>query len=299
LKLKLLITGVSGLLGTVLFDRSKDRFDVSGLYHKDVPLLSGGNLFFGDVTNGSLLLNQFRTIKPDIVVHTAAITNVDYCEDHGAEAQYVNVVGTNNVIEGSKDVNAFLIYISTDFVFDGKKSSRYVETDCVYPINFYGTTKLIGELLTGCYKNSCVIRTGGLYGISSSKHKQNFPLWVIQSLTENKSISVAKDQFNSPTVNVNLADAILEIAERKFTGTFNFVGKTKISRYNFASAIANSFGLNCDLIKSVSLTKCSFKAPRPKNTALDVRKAIKYLNVKPLDLKDSVKLFRKEVKKMR
>jgi dTDP-4-dehydrorhamnose reductase len=161
MKKKLLVTGANGLLGNRIVALAKNRYTVIPT-HRTKPLIS--NSLKLDITNAAEASNLFGKLKPDAVVHTASETNVDRCETEREHAWKVNVEGTGNVAEACKKVHAKLVYISTDYVFDGEKG-LYDEEDEPNPVNYYGLTKLEGEKqVTEQCKNYAILRASVLYG---------------------------------------------------------------------------------------------------------------------------------------
>ena len=184
------------------------------------------------------------------MVHTAAETNVDRCEVNREHAWKVNVKGTRNIAEVCNGISAKVVYVSTDYVFDGGKGS-YTEDDESNPVNYYGLTKLEGErCVTEICADHVIIRTSVLYGWHP--WKPNFVKWVIESLREAKQISVVNDHFNSPTLADNLAEVMLEIIDRNLRGLYHTARRERINRFEFALKIAETFDLDSNLIKSIS-----------------------------------------------
>lgn len=292
---KLLVTGANGLLGKSLCrtaQKNKD-YSVFGMYKDNKPTLQ--DLTFScDICDKHLLDSAFRRISPDVVIHTAALTDVDKCELDKKSCWDVNAIGTKNVAEVCKAIDTHLVYISTDFVFDGEKDSRYKEDDKPHPINCYGASKFFGEKVVSSLERSSIIRTSGIFGKRSSRGKQNFPLWVLESIRKKEQISVIHDQFYCPTFVQNLSDMTLEIVDRKMFGIFHCSGKTKTSRYEFAKLVAGSYDLDESYIVPKSFSEISFVAKRPKNTGLSTEKIWTMLKTKPLELQKAVGLFMEE-----
>lgn len=248
-----------------------------------------------DISNRALVQKVFDKIKPEIVIHAAALTNVDKCEQNKTLAWRVNVEGTNNIIRFSHKYKAFLVYVSTDYVFSGEKG-MYKETDEVGPINYYGITKLEGEkTIMALMDKWCIARPSVIYGSTPAAGKINFALWVIENLRKGESIRVITDQYVSPTLNTNLADMILEVVERRLTGVYHLAGATPINRYEFAQILAETFDLDKNLIVRASSSEIKWIAKRPKNTSLNVEKASKILSKRPLKIEEAVKRLKEEV----
>jgi len=285
--LKLLITGASGLFGSKLCEvAARKNYDVYSAYNQHEPL-HGTPVQF-DVSNKNAVEKIFRKINPEAVVHAAALTNVDKCETQKELAWKINVEGTENIAESCKEHQAFLIYISTDYVFDGE-NGMFKETDKPSPINHYGLTKLKGEesvkkLIDKC----CIARASVIYGAIPATGKINFALWLLNKLKREEKVTIVTDQWNSPTLNTNLANMILEVLERKLTGVFHLAGATRISRYEFAKLLAETFSLDKNHITPVSSKEIKWIARRPKDSSLNVNKAHRTLKSKPLKIHEAL-----------
>ena len=294
-RLRFLITGGSGLLGSkiayILVKRGCKTF--SG--HNTHRAKYGIPIKF-DITNRDEVKKAFEISKPEVVIHAAALTDVDECEKDKEYAWEVNVKGTENIVKFSQLSNAFLIYVSSDYVFSGEKG-LYTETDAPNPINYYGLTKLEGEkIVSESSLPWCIVRPSVIFGSVPSVGKVNFALWVIRKLRTGRELRIFKNQYASPTLNTNLAEMILEIIERRLTGVYHLAGATPINRYEFARLIAETFELDKSLI---SVDKCGKKrwfAKRPENTSLDVGKALRILKNKPLEIHEALRKLKEEIK---
>ena len=201
-----------------------------------------GNFVKFDVSNKELVDEAFRRVKPDVVVHAATLTDVDKCELNKELAWKINVEGTRNIVEAAKNAGSFLIYISTDYVFNGEKGN-YTELDKPDPINYYGVTKLAAEELVKTQDEYLIGRPSVIYGSTPAAGKVNFALWLIETLRKGEHVKIVTDQWNTPTLNTNLAEMTLEAAERRLTGIFHLCGATRVSRFEFAQLIAETFDL--------------------------------------------------------
>ncbi|MBX5327188.1 MAG: dTDP-4-dehydrorhamnose reductase [Candidatus Bathyarchaeia archaeon] len=281
---KIIITGASGLLGSKLVETTKRFYEVTPT-HSGAPLFT--NSIRMDVTDFNQVSEVFNRIQPEFVVHTAAMTNVDRCETDKKNAWKINVQGTENVAKMCAKYAAKLVYVSTDYVFDGEKG-LYSEDDATAPINYYGLTKLEGENKVKQYcKDYVIARTSVLYGWH--ERKPNFATWVINSLRNNMPITVVDDHFNSPTLADNLAEIILETLQKNLTGTYHTAGDERISRYDFAKTIANTFLLNEELITPTKMSQLkAWVAKRPRDSSLSVNKAKETLKTRLMNIKESL-----------
>ncbi|MFN3384911.1 MAG: SDR family oxidoreductase, partial [Archaeoglobaceae archaeon] len=208
----------------------------------------------------------------------------------------INVVGTKNVSKLCKEFKAFLIYVSTDYVFKGDKG-MYGEEEETDPINYYGFTKLEGEKIVKGLGEFCIARTSVIYGSKPASGKTNFALWLIEKLRKEEAVSVVSDQYNSPTLNTNLAEMLLEIAERRLSGIYHLAGATRMSRYEFAKLVAKTFDLSKDLIRPTSMESLNWVAKRPRDSSLNVSKAMRELRNKPKEIKLALNELKDEMAK--
>jgi dTDP-4-dehydrorhamnose reductase len=288
-KRKLLVTGASGLLGSKIVEIAKNDYTVIPL-HKTKPLHS--NSLELDITSTAEVLNLFHKLKPYAVIHAASETNVDKCETQEEHAWKINVEGTRNVAAACK-AGTKLIYISTDYVFDGKKGN-YTEDDTPNPINYYAVTKLEGEkqVVQNC-KNFAILRTSVLYGWHP--FKQNFATWVITQLEQNKEITVVEDHYNTPTLADNLAEMAIEAIQKDLQGVYHACGSERIGRYEFARQIARAFDLNQNLIRPIKMEQLTaWIAKRPKDSSLNTDKIRSQLEAKPLNITEGLDRMKKE-----
>ena len=291
MKDKILIIGASRLLGKKLYDVGKKKYDVFGTYNKHK--LQGKTLFHLDVTDKTDVFNLINKIKPNLVIDTHSITNVDYCELHKDDAWNINVVGLRNIAEVCKIFGSKLIFISTDYVFDGKKLN-YGEKDKLNPLNYYGKTKAISEkILELLGTNYTILRTSVIYGVGS-QGKQTFVSWVLEKLRANKEIKVVIDQFNKPTLVDDLANISYLLYEKDIGGLFHAVGKDLISRYEFAKQIARHFNLNQNLIKPTTSSELNQVAIRPRKLNLSTNKLERVLKTIPRGIEEGLKLIKEK-----
>jgi dTDP-4-dehydrorhamnose reductase len=292
-QVRLLVTGASGLLGTRLCEVAVKNHEIYSVYSQRPPVY--GAPFKIDIADEKAYEKIFRKLRPEAVVHAAALTDVDKCEVEKELAWKTNVQGTANIARLCCIHSAFLVYVSTDYVFNGKKGT-YKETDKPGPINYYGLTKLEGEkIVEKSEVECCIARTSVLYGTVPSSEKTNFALWLLDKLKRKEEAKIVMDQWNSPTLNTNLAGMILEILERKIGGTFHLAGATRLSRYEFAKSVAKAFDLDMNLIVPVSSGAIPWIAKRPRDSSLNVDKAQETLrNHRPMQIHEALEKMKKE-----
>jgi dTDP-4-dehydrorhamnose reductase len=289
---RVMVTGASGLLGNKIVALAKSDYAVIPT-HRTEPLHS--NSVKLDLTDQAEVISLVGKFKPDIVIHTASETNVDKCETDKEQAWKINVDGTRNIAEVCQKVNAKLIHISTDYVFDGEKGF-YGEEDDPNPVNYYGLSKLEGEkqVIEHC-ENYAILRTSVLYGWHPCK--LNFVTWVINKLRQQQEITVVEDHFNTPTLADNLAEMAIEAVQKDLRGLYHASGRERISRYEFAKQIAKTFGLNADLIKPVKMSQITaWIAKRPRDSSLKTDKIQKQLKTKPLNITEGLNKMKQEMK---
>jgi dTDP-4-dehydrorhamnose reductase len=285
---RLFITGGSGLLGSK-FTKFTQDFEVITTYNSNPR----ENAVKMDITDENDVINKMLSLSPDLVVHPAALTNVDYCEDHHDEAYKVNAQGTLNIAKACKKADAKLIYVSTDFVFDGEEG-LYREDHKTNPVSYYGLSKLKGEeFVQKTDLNSAIARVSVLYGWHTNF---NYVTWVIDELKDGNQINIVTDEYNSPTYAENAAEAILKIYTRDKEGIYHTAGDERINRFDFAVNIARVFELDETLINPIKSRELTRKAQRPMDSSLSVEKAKKDLNIKLLNTVDGLKEMKKVMK---
>jgi len=264
-KTKVLVIGASGLLGSKLYEHFSTLQDYqvigTGLKYHD------RGLRYYDITSKDFSL--FKETKPDVVIHSAGVTNVDYCEKNQEEAGKVNFEGTENVIEACKLNNSKLVYFSTDFVFDGKKGD-YKEEDAPNPLSYYARTKLKSEQIV---KNSgldyLILRVAVLY---SAKQNGKFVDWCITQLRTKHYIDLVADHIRTPTLVDDIAQALDFLLKNKKSGIYHVAGSERLSAYSMGLRIAEVFNLEKEYIKPILSNKFKQPAQRPRDSSLNTQK---------------------------
>ena len=291
--MKFLVTGSAGLVGSqVVKDLTKQNHTVYSCYHDEKP--SHGTSIQLDITDQDKIIQILQEIKPDRIIHLAAMTDVDQCETQQELAILLNAKSTEILAKQAAKQNAFFVYVSTDYVFDGIKGMKK-EDDSTNPLGFYGKSKLEGEFTLNKLASSwCIARTSTPFGIHHKK--KSFPLWVQESLEAKKEIPVLVDQFTSPTYVPNLSKMLIEVATRQITGILHLSGATRISRYNLAELVADKLSLDKKFLIPTKTDEMNWKAQRPRDSSLDVSLATEILNEKPQEIEHSLDLFINEIK---
>ena len=285
---KVLITGASGLLGGKLVNVLSKLYEVIPTHRTEALHPNSIRMNISDKDEVFKALSQ---LNPDTVIHTAAETNVDKCETNKEWAWNVNAAGTRNIAEACSKIGAKLVYISTDYVFDGQKG-LYSEEDEANPINYYGVTKLKGEdFVKQLCEDFIITRTSVLYGWHHKK--LNFATWVIDSLKNRRRISVAEDHYNSPTLADDLAEMIRRLVRSNASGVYHTAGGQRVSRYNLALKIAQIFELDTSLLEPVKMVDLkAWLAKRPRDSSLSVEKIRKEVGIEPLSLDEALRKMR-------
>jgi len=291
ISIRVLVTGGSGLLGVKIAEVGKKYGHQIILGFNSHPVDQVESLKL-DVTNVSEASRAFIQVKPDAVIHAAALTDVDRCEREQGLAYKINVDGTRNIVNFSNKFESSLVLISTDYVFSGEKGN-YSENDETSPINFYGHSKRDAEKEVISYSRDwCVVRPSVIFGSTPAAGKVNFVLWLLNKLKNGEQVRIVTDQWVSPTLNTNLAEMIFNMIGNKQSGVFHLSGASQISRYDFALEIAEKFNLEKSLIKPVTSKEMNWVAKRPINSSLNVEKAERILHVKPLKICEALSLLK-------
>jgi dTDP-4-dehydrorhamnose reductase len=286
--MKFLVTGGSGLIGfTLLQSLNELKHEIYAFYNKNKPIADATIKI--NLLDSESVAKNIRMIKPDVIIHLAAITNVDQCESEKNLASSINTKATQILAQEASKGGIFLIYVSTDYVFDGKKG-MYKEEDAPNPLSYYGMSKLEGEMAVekNCASH-CIVRTSTPFGFHP--YKKSFPIWVIENLQNGNEIKIITDQFTSPTYTPNLSRMLIEIATKKISGKLHTAGATRISRFEFAKLISTKLKLDDKLIKPTTINETNWLAKRPKDSSLDVTKASKLLQEKPMKIEESLSSF--------
>ena len=291
--MKFLVTGSAGLVGRqIVNDLLQSYTHVYSCYHNSKP--KAGIATPLDLTDKDSIIKTVESTKPDVIIHLAAMTNVDQCETEKETALKINAKSTAILSEQAKKHGAFLVYVSTDYVFDGEDGMKK-ESDTTNPIGYYGKSKLEGEMaVRDLALNWCIARTSTPFGIHPTK--KSFPLFIAENLQAKKETPAITDQYTSPTYVPNLSKMLIEISSRKLQGIIHLAGATRISRYEMAIMITEKLGLDKNLLKPAKMAEMNWKAKRPRDSSLDVSKAISLLKEKPMTVPQGLDLFIEELR---
>jgi dTDP-4-dehydrorhamnose reductase len=268
---RILVTGANGLVGTKVLERllGDPTAEPLGAYHQ-----SRANEYLGDfpaywldVSAAEDVARVLDGARPDAVIHAGAFTNVDAAERDREQAQAINADGTANLARACAARGIRLVYLSTEYVFDGT-AGPYRETDPVCPQGWYAQTKLAGEqAVTAAGGNWAIGRTTVVYGYAQHV-RANFVLWLVGQLREGKRVRIVEDQIGSPTLAENLAEMVIALAKSDVSGIFNTAGADVLSRLDFSRQIAATFGLDASLMDTTTTAALGQAAPRPLRAGL-------------------------------
>jgi dTDP-4-dehydrorhamnose reductase len=290
--IRILVTGSNGLIGQTLIERLhlESDWEIFGSSQSDNHVKSLLPEYFlkANLAGSGQISGVIADIKPDVVVHCGAMTQVDPCEADPDLCDRVNIDGTREAAKAAEKAGSHFIYLSTDFVFDGEKGP-YSEEDTPSPVSTYGWSKLQGEFITLSLRcPAAVVRTILVYGVAPAMNRSNLVLWVRKSLMENQPIRVVDDQFRMPTLADDLAEGIARIILGQKRGIFHLSGPEMTSVYDFAVKTARFFSLDETLISPVSSRTLNQPGQRPRSTGFILDKAISELGYAPKNLEEGL-----------
>lgn len=281
--MKILVIGGSGVIGLKLVEHfGKNEHKVDFTFKKNQIFNKFGLKL--DITQKEKTIEIITKINPDVVIHSAALTNVDLCETNNQLADSINVGGTENVIEGCKITKSKIVYISTSFVFDGKKN-EYFETDSTSPATYYGLTKWKSEKLVK--KSSLpylILRTDQPYCWVEKWQHTNSVLRVFETLRSGKVLKEIIDWYNRPTYVPNFVEATDYLITNSFTGIFHLVGSDYLNRYDWALKTAEIFILDKEMIEPIPSKNLNLSAKRV-NVNLSNKKLFKKTDIRMMNVK--------------
>ncbi|MHB1261307.1 MAG: dTDP-4-dehydrorhamnose reductase [Thermoplasmatota archaeon] len=254
--MRILLTGGSGQVGQAFLEVARAH-EVVSPGHAELP-----------IEDPVACQRIVSTVRPDWIVHPAAMTDVDACERDPAKAHAINATGAENLAKAAARQGCRMALVSTDYVFDGARG-HYQESDPTNPLSHYGRSKLEGErLVLAALPDAVVARTSVVFG----PHKNNFVRWVRRSLRAGTPIKAAKDQWVTPTCSADVAHQLLALVEAGERGVWHTAGAERLSRLEMARRIAAHDGLDAGPIQPVSVSDLTWVAPRPRDSSLDTSK---------------------------
>lgn len=299
--MKILITGSNGLLGQKLVYRlaGKAGFEIIATSKgtNRIALDSGYRYLSLDITDQQAVQQVVSEVKPDCIINTAAMTNVDACEKDQAGCKALNMDAVQYLTDACKPYATHFIHLSTDFVFDGE-NGPYSEEDSPNPLSYYAWSKLESEkIVMQSGLDWAILRTIIIYGVVDDVQRSNLVLWTKSSLEQHQTIQVITDQFRSPTLAEDLAEACVLAAQKRASGIFHICGPEEDldSIINLAGKVADYFGLDKTFIKPVTSFELNQSAKRPPRTGFKLDKAKQVLGYHPTPFKDGLRIIARQL----
>ena len=298
--MKLLVTGSNGLLGQKLIGLILD----GGEQYQLLATSRGANRNLAlpaenyqelDITNQDEVMQVVTAFKPEVIINTAAMTNVDQCEDEREGCWLLNVTAVEYLVAACREANARLVHLSTDFIFDGA-AGPYTEDAEPNPVSYYGESKLASErVLMESDISWAIARTILVYGLVPNMSRSNIMLWVKESLEQGKHLRIVDDQWRTPTLAEDLAKGCLLIADKATTGVYHISGKNLLTPYEMAIETARFFNLDESLIEKVDGSTFTQKAKRPARTGFILDKARQDLGYEPGTFEEGLRLLKTQL----
>jgi dTDP-4-dehydrorhamnose reductase len=264
---RLLVTGAAGLLGQAVLREARARgFQVIGSCSRTNCFIDGEPLFAADLNRQGCGSELIAAHRPASVIHCAAATDVDWCEENPGSATRINVEASGELAEAAANIGAFFLYVSTDAVYEGDHGN-YSETDPVGPVNVYARTKLLGEDRVRQSGGDVAIVRTTVYGWRG-REKRTLSEWILDRLESGGSVPGFSDVVFTPMLSADLSEVLLTTAERRLCGLWNVAGSEACSKFEFARRLAEKAGYSPDRVEPVRLDEGSLKARRPRNTSL-------------------------------
>ena len=293
---KILLTGSNGLLGQklvqLILDRGEYELIATARGENRLPMLDGNGIYRSlDVTDRDEVQRVMHEFKPDYVIHTAAMTNVDQCETEREGCWKLNVDAVQYLAEACQAHGTRLVHLSTDFIFDGE-NGPYDESASPNPLSYYGESKLAAEELLLASQNLpfAIARTVLVYGIAHDMSRSNIILWVKNSLENHKPIKVVDDQWRTPTLAEDLALGCYLMVKHNATGIFNISGSNLLTPYDMAVQTADFFGLDKSFMTRADSSTFTQPAKRPAKTGFVIEKARQQLGYEPHSFAEGIAL---------
>jgi dTDP-4-dehydrorhamnose reductase len=292
--MRLVVTGANGLVGSRLCALLASRgHEVTGVSRGAARI--PGPFVSVELTDPAAVKRALDELKPEAVINPASMTEVDGCEKDPAGAYAANCAAVATLALETRRLGAHLVHVSTDYVFDGERGG-YTEEDLPNPRGVYAITKHMGEQAVRALAGSwAVARVAVVYGWPQAA-RPNFGAWLVGALQATAPVKLFSDQFVSPTLALNAAEMLAELAERRLTGIWHAAGATTLNRVEFARALCARFGFSGSNITPSLLAELKLASPRPRKSGLDVGKATRELKARPLSLDDALARFHSEWK---
>jgi len=297
--MKILITGSNGLLGQKLVhalhaDKSVTLIATARGENR-LKVVQGFTYAAMDILDAATVQQVIGQHKPDVVIHTAAMTQVDDCEDQQELCWDMNVTAVAHLIKACSTVGAHLVHLSTDFIFDGV-DGPYLETATPNPLSFYGKSKLAAEkLIQESTLSWSILRTVLVFGVVEDMSRSNIVLWAKAALEKKQQLNIVNDQFRTPTLAEDLAQGCILAAKQKAQGIYNISGADYMSVEALVRRVARYFKLDESCIHPVSSTTLNQKAARPLISGFIIDKARKELGYTPHSFEAGIELLLEQI----
>jgi dTDP-4-dehydrorhamnose reductase len=294
---RVLVTGASGLVGSRLVVRLRAHHQVDGTYHSHHPAFldhPAEQLHRVDVRDTVDLRHLLLQVRPEVLIHCAAMTNVDACESQPDEAYASNVAPVEAIASWQRGSGARVVLMSTDYVFDGRSPPYEVDAK-PNPLCVYSRTKAQAEEFTRAIPQSLIARSTVIYGADFGHLKRNFATWLIDELRAGRSVRVVDDQWGTPTISENIAEFLDLAVERSVSGIIHATVDECVPRHEFALRIARRFNLDTSLIKPAKTAELKQPARRPEKPCMSVKRTEEILGVKAWSITRSLDLFHRQL----
>ena len=267
----LVVTGASGLLGAnFLLTASRLGYETAGIAYRHKLRMPGVAILSADLTDEAATRKLISELKPTSIIHCAAATNVDWCEENPQEAAKINVDASRWLAEIAGERKAHFVYISTDSVFDGERGD-YREEDEPAPVNWYAQSKLLGERAVLESNPAALMARVNIYGWNA-QNKLSLAEWILERLRAGDVVPGFTDVFFSPILANDLSEQLLAMLQTKLTGTYHLTGSERVSKYEFARRIAAIFGFDPTLVRPIQISQAGLRARRPLDISLNTLK---------------------------
>lgn len=300
--MRILVTGANGLLGQKLSQLLDSKSGIELVATAKAPLaikLKRGTFQFLDITNQASMDSLVSKVHPDVIINTAAMTQVDDCETERDKCWLANVTAVEHLVKACKKNKTKLIHVSTDFIFDGTHGPLK-EDARPSPVNYYGESKLAGEqVIMGSDIDWAIARTVLVFGITSDLSRSNIVLWVKQSLENGKTINVVNDQWRTPTLAEDLAMGCYLLAANNAKGIFHISGEEMMTPFDIAIKTAEFFQLDKSLIKPTDSSTFKQTAARPLKTGFDIGKAKETLGYQPHTFNEGLAILASQIQSLK
>jgi len=295
--MRILVTGGSGMLGHNFMRLASRQHEVWGSYHTHRVNIAGCSMFSLDLAGAEGIKSNLISIKPEVVVHTAALTDVDACEREPEKARRINAAATAVLADSAEHIGARFVYISTDYVFDGIKGD-YCEEDSTGPVNFYGESKLAGEEATRQRCSRALILRTSIFGLKIPPNMSAIES-LVGSLRRERKLARFSDQFATPIYTGHLSGLILNLLETGVSGLFHVGGGEKVSRFQYAQYVREVFSIEGAEVQPIPYRRINGLATRPRDSSLNSQKVRDQLAVRLPVVKEGLERLKSDWKEFR